>query len=71
MKLKGRLTFLDLGAGAWVLEAEDGRRYELHGVDRGALKEGARVQVEGDIDRAAVSTAMAGPALRVKRWTAG
>jgi len=71
MKLKGRVTFEDLGAGAWVLEAEDGRRYELQGIDVGGLKQGARVEVEGELDRGAVSTAMAGPSLRVKRWTAG
>jgi hypothetical protein len=69
MKLKGRVTFEDLGAGAWVLEAEDGKRYELRGVEGGKLSEGARVEVEGDLDAGAVSTAMAGPALRVKRWS--
>jgi len=71
MKLKGRLSFADLGAGAWVLEAEDGNRYELLGLDAHGLKEGARVEVEGDVDRGAVSTAMAGPTLRVKRCKAG
>ena len=69
MKLKGRVTFQDLGAGAWVLEAEDGKRYELLGVDTGRLQEGGRVEVEGDLDAGAVSTAMAAPALRVKRCT--
>ncbi len=68
MKLKGRVTFRDLGAGAWVLEAEDGKHYELLG-DTGRLKDGGRVEVEGDLDAGAVSTAMAGAALRVKRWT--
>ncbi len=69
MKLTGRVTFRDLGAGAWVLESEDGKRYELLGIDGGRLTEGGRVEVEGDLDAKAVSTAMAGPGLRVKRWT--
>ncbi len=69
MKLKGRVTFLDLGAGAWVLESEDGKHYELLGIDAGRLAEGGRVEVEGELEAGAVSTAMAGPALRVKRWT--
>jgi hypothetical protein len=68
MKLKGRVCFVDLGAGAWVLEADDGKRYELRATDRALLQEGARVEVEGEVDAGAVSTAMAGPALRVKRW---
>jgi hypothetical protein len=69
MKVKGRVRFEDLGAGAWVLEAEDGKRYELHGVQ--GLSDGVRVEVEGELDKGAVSTAMAGPALRVRRWNAG
>jgi Protein of unknown function (DUF5818) len=68
MKLKGRLTFEDLGAGAWVLVSEDGKRYELHGVAGDKLSEGARVEVEGELDKGSVSTAMAAPALHVKRW---
>jgi len=71
MKLKGHVSFADLGAGAWMLEAEDGKRYQLLGLDAQGLKEGARVEVEGDVDRGAVSTAMAGPSFRVKRWKAG
>jgi hypothetical protein len=70
MKLSGRLTFVDMGAGAWVLEAEDGKRYELQGVDGRALGEGARLEVEGEVDEGRVSTAMAGRGFRVKRWTA-
>ena len=67
MTVRGRVKFQDFGAGAWVLEAEDGKRYELLGVESAALKEGARVEVEGDVDAGSVSTSMAAPALRVKR----
>jgi len=69
MKVKGRVTYQDFGAGAWVLEAEDGKRYQLQGVDGGKLSDGARVEVEGELDEGLLSTAMAGPALRVKRWS--
>jgi hypothetical protein len=70
MKLKGRVTFRDLGAGAWVLDAEDGKHYELRGIDEKSLREGARVEVEGEVDGGAASTSMAAPTLRVKRWSA-
>lgn len=69
MKVKGRVTFQDLGAGAWVLEGEDGKRYELRGVERQRLIAGTRVEIEGDLDAGSVSTSMVGPALRVTRWT--
>jgi hypothetical protein len=69
MKVQGRLIFEDLGAGAWMVEAEDGKRYQLLGVDTGGFKEGARVEIEGELDRGAVTTAMAGPVFRVKRWS--
>lgn len=68
MKLKGRVTFRDLGAGAWVLDAEDGKHYELRGIDETSLREGARVEVEGELDAGAASTSMVAPTLRVKRW---
>ncbi|HMK74277.1 MAG TPA: hypothetical protein VK454_13110 [Myxococcaceae bacterium] len=70
MKVKGRIAFADLGAGAWTLEADDGRRYQLLGAKGDLLREGAQVVVEGEVDTGAVSTAMAGPVLRVHRWHA-
>jgi len=67
MKVRGRITFRDLGAGAWMLEAEDGRRYQLEDVQGELLREGAQVVVEGEVDAGAVTTVMAGPVLRVRR----
>ena len=67
MKVRGRITFGDLGAGAWLLEADDGRRYQLQGAQGELLHEGAQVVVEGEVDAGAVTTVMAGPVLRVRR----
>lgn len=67
MRVRGRITFRDLGAGAWTLEADDGRRYQLLGAEGELLREGARVMVEGDVEAGAVTTAMVGPVLRVRR----
>lgn len=68
MKLTGRIEFRDLGTGVWVLVGDDGTTYELSAGDRRLKKDGARVEVEGQLDREALTAAMVGPALRVGRY---
>jgi hypothetical protein len=68
MKLTGKIAFRDLEGGVWALEADDGRTYELVGGDPKMLKNGARVQVEGEVRRDAMSLAMIGPVLSVKHY---
>lgn len=68
MKLKGRITFRDIETGVWVLEADDGRTYELAGGDRKIKKDGKRVEIDGDVDSGSASIAMVGPLLHVKSY---
>jgi hypothetical protein len=68
VKLSGTIEFVDLELGIWVLRADDGTRYELAGGDRGIKKPGRRVEVEGEVDRAAITAAMVGPVLHVRRY---
>jgi hypothetical protein len=68
MKLTGKVAFRDLEGGVWVLEGDDGRTYELVGGDRKMLRDGARVQVEGELRRDAMSVAMIGPVVSVKHY---
>ena len=70
MRRKGRVVFEDLGAGVWLLDAEDGQRYELVGGDSGLYLQGQRVEVHGRLDLTAMSFGMAAPALKVERYTA-
>jgi hypothetical protein len=59
----------DLEGGHWQLIAEDGTAYVLEGAAlsaSGALTDGARVEIDGQVDRAALSFAMTGPTLKVK-----
>jgi hypothetical protein len=65
VKLSGRVVFRDLETGVWVLEGDDGRTYALAGGDRGLKRDGQRVEIDGEVDRGAVTTAMVGPLLRV------
>ena len=57
------------GGAAWVLHAGDAV-YELDSDDKALLKEGQRVEVEGEIAEDQMSMTMSGPILRVKRFTA-
>jgi hypothetical protein len=68
MKLTGTVSLRDLEGGVWVLEGDDGRTYELIGGDRKLRKKGSRIEVEGEIDSGAVSFAMVGPVLQVKKY---
>jgi hypothetical protein len=68
VKLTGSVIYRDLEGGVWVLEGDDGRTYQLAGGDRGLKKDGQRVEVEGEVEKEALTAAMVGPLLRVKRY---
>jgi hypothetical protein len=67
--VKGTLVKADLGAGAWILEADDGKRYQLAGNVPKDLA-GRRVDVRGK-EVEAFGFAMTGdPTLEVEKITA-
>ena len=68
MKLKGRVAFRDIEMGVWVLEGDDGHTYQLAGGDRKIKKDGARIEIDGEVDRDVMTTAMVGPVLHVKSY---
>ncbi len=68
-KLNGTVRFKDLETGLWVLEGDDGRTYLLAGGDRKLKKDGARIEVEGEVDAESPTLAMVGPRLVVKRYS--
>ncbi len=65
---KGTVKKNDLEGGFWELHTDDGKKYQLSGGDDGLRKEGARVEVEGKIDKAAFGIGMTGPTLAVKSY---
>jgi hypothetical protein len=65
-KLVGTVRRSDLEGGHWTLETEDGDRYQLHG-KLGALKDGAKVRVEGKVERDTMGIGMTGPSLSVSK----
>ncbi len=68
MKLTGRVVFRDIETGVWVLEGDDGRTYQLAGGDRKIKKDGQRIEVEGSVDRGAMTIHMVGPVLNVEAY---
>lgn len=67
MKLDGKLEHSALEGGTWVLRASDGNTYQLSGFPKDLLQEGARVEVEGDVDKGAFTIGMMGSVLEVKK----
>ena len=70
MKIRGTVEFKDVEMGVWVLDGEDGRTYQLAGGRSALLKEGQRVEIDGDVDTGAMGVAMVGPVLRVRAFRA-
>jgi cob(I)alamin adenosyltransferase len=52
----------------WVLEGDDGTTYQLAGGARKIKKDGHRIEVEGEVDRGVLTSAMVGPVFNVSRY---
>ncbi|MBI3182021.1 MAG: hypothetical protein HYZ28_07735 [Myxococcales bacterium] len=68
MRLSGKVAFRDIETGVWVLEGDDGRIYQLAGGDRKIKKIGSRIEADGEVDEAALTSAMVGPVFNVRRY---
>jgi hypothetical protein len=64
-KFRGTVRKNDLEGGHWQLVADDGKTYVLEGTLRGIDQDGAKVEIDGAVDRDAMGFAMTGPTLRV------
>jgi hypothetical protein len=68
MKLKGTIRRSDLEGGHWILVVEGGEQYQLTGA-LGNATDGASVEVEGKVDKGAVSFGMMGAQFTVNKIT--
>jgi hypothetical protein len=64
-KFRGTVRRNDLEGGHWQLEAEDGTTYVLEGATGAIASDGARVEIDGAVDKDAMGFAMTGPILKV------
>jgi len=65
-KFRGTIRYNELEGGHYQLEAEDGTSYQVEGVDPALKEDGAQVEIDGAVDKNAMSFAMTGPILKVK-----
>jgi hypothetical protein len=65
-KLTGTIRRNELEGGFFQFIADDGTAYELEGSDPLLSRDGAKVEVDGTVDRQAMSITMTGPRLKVK-----
>jgi hypothetical protein len=68
MKLKGTIRKSDLEGGHWILVAENNDQYQLTGALAGAT-DGSSVEVEGKVDKGAMSFGMMGATFTVSKIT--
>jgi hypothetical protein len=64
-KMKGTIVRNELEGGFYQFIAEDGTAYELEGNDPLLSRDGAKVELDGTVDRQAMSITMSGPRLKV------
>ena len=65
-KFRGTIRHNDLEGGHYQLVADDGETYEVEGSDPLLARDGARVEIDGAVDRNALSFTMTGPRLKVR-----
>jgi hypothetical protein len=68
-KLSGVIKKSYLEGGHWLLVTADGDQYQLQGGDTKGLAAGARVTVEGTVDKQAFGIGMTGPIFKVSKLT--
>jgi len=68
MKLKGTIRRNQMAGGLWTLEADGGDQYQLTG-ELDGVKDGMRAEVEGKVDKQAMSFGMMGAIFAVHKIT--
>lgn len=67
MKYTGKMSRSDLEGGVWVFVTDKGEQFHVSGLDEKLLKEGQKLELEGDFDNNAMGIGMMGPTLAVAR----
>jgi hypothetical protein len=67
-QIVGTVHRSDLEGGHWILETENGERYQLHG-ELGDLQDGMRARVQGTVERGMMGIGMTGPSFTVEKVT--
>lgn len=68
MTVTGVIQRKGFGTGAWAIDADNGKSYELHNPPKELQEAGLKVKVEGEIRDDVMSFAMIGQILEVKQF---
>jgi hypothetical protein len=68
--LRGTVKYLPLEGGLWILEMDDGRKYQLLLEDQSKLADGRRLTVQGRPAKNQMSIGMSYPLFEVRTFTA-
>ncbi len=67
-KLVGTVRRDDLAGGLWILETDDGDRYQLRGAVAD-LADGIKASVEGKVEKDVMGIGMVGPTFKIDKVT--
>ncbi len=67
MKYKGQMKKSELEGGVWVFVTDGGEQFHVSGLDDGLLKDGIKLELEGDFDNNSMGIGMMGPTLAVAK----
>lgn len=67
MTIQGKLEHSTLEGGAWVFRADSGESYHLEGLAKELLRDGARLEVTGQVDKTAFTISMMGSVFQVQK----
>lgn len=67
MKISGTIRFVDINFGAWIIESDEGKKYEFdpESINEDLLEDGTRINLEAKIRDDIVSNNMLGPIIEI------
>jgi hypothetical protein len=65
---QGKIEFLDIESGVWVLTVPSGQHYALFRAPKDLLQEGLEVTIQGQVKEDMLTVAQVGPVLEVKSF---
>lgn len=65
---QGKIEFLDIESGVWVLTVSSGTHYALFRAPKDLLQEGLEVTIQGQVKEDMLTVAQVGPVLEVKSF---
>lgn len=67
MTIQGTLEHSALEGGVWVFRANDGNSYQLDGLPSNLHQDGAKLELEGSVDKGMMTIGMMGSVFQVSK----